>query len=126
MLNSNSSAGTAADSSTQPIVNPSADIEANPMLPAGTGKKGKLYYIQNGYVGNAILWWGVDSKGYTTNFAEAGKYNFAKAKEIVKRPQDKAWLCSYVDKNEKAKKLIIDGQYLDSRKSGVCLKGSRR
>ena len=30
MLNSNSSAGTAADSSTQPIVNSSADIEANP------------------------------------------------------------------------------------------------
>lgn len=35
MLNSNSSAGTAADSSTQPLVNSSADIEANPMLGAG-------------------------------------------------------------------------------------------
>lgn len=32
MQNSNSSAGAAADSSTQPIVNSSADIEANPML----------------------------------------------------------------------------------------------
>jgi protein-tyrosine phosphatase len=34
MLNSNSSAETTADSSKQPIVNSSADIEANPMLAA--------------------------------------------------------------------------------------------
>lgn len=32
MSNRNSSAGTAADSSTQPIAHPSADIEANPVL----------------------------------------------------------------------------------------------
>lgn len=32
MQNSNSSAGAAADSSTQPIVTTSADIEANPLL----------------------------------------------------------------------------------------------
>lgn len=35
MSNRNSSAGTAADSSTQPIVNSSADIEASPMLSVG-------------------------------------------------------------------------------------------
>jgi hypothetical protein len=35
MLNSNSSAGTAAESSTQPIAHSSADIEANPVLVAG-------------------------------------------------------------------------------------------
>jgi hypothetical protein len=107
-------------------VTTSSRNDGNTVLPAGTGKKGKLYYIQNGYVGNAILWWGIDSKGYTTNFAEAGKYTYAEAKEIIKRPQDRAWLCSYVDKNEKAKKLIIDGQYLDRNKNGVCLMGSRR
>ena len=33
-LNSNSSAGAAADSDLQPIVIPSADIAVNPMLPA--------------------------------------------------------------------------------------------
>ncbi len=107
-------------------VTTSSRNDGNTVLPAGTGKKGKLYYIQNGYVGNAILWWGVDGGGYTTNFLEAGKYTYAEAKDIIKRPQDRAWLCSYVDKNEKAKKLIIDGQYLDRHKSGVCLMGSRR
>lgn len=111
---------TTADNST------SASVEASPMLAAGTGKKGKLYYIQNGYVGNAILWWGINGRGYTTNFTEAGKYTYAEAKEIIKRPQDRAWLCSYVDKNEKAKKLIIDGQYLDRHKKGICLMGNRR
>jgi len=34
MSNQRTSAGTAADSSTQPIVNSSADIEANPLLAA--------------------------------------------------------------------------------------------
>ena len=79
-------------------------------------KKERQYYIQNGYVGNAVLWWGVDGRGYTTDFKEAGKYTSSQAKEIIKRPQDIAWLCSYVDKNIKAQKLIIDGQYLSRRK----------
>jgi len=35
--------------------------------------KEKLYYIQNVYVGNAILWWAIDSKGYTTDIGKAGK-----------------------------------------------------
>lgn len=72
----------------------------------------EMYYIQNGYVGNAILWWGVDSKGYTTDFTKAGKYTKEQAECIIKRPEDRAWPCSYVDANEQAKKVIIDGQYL--------------
>jgi nitrogen fixation-related uncharacterized protein len=83
----------------------------------------KLYYIQNGYIGNAVLWWGIDSKGYTTDFEKAGKYTKEEAKRIIQRPEDRAWECNYVDKNIKARKLIIDGQYLDSKK---CLKGRRR
>lgn len=75
----------------------------------------KLYYIQNGYVGNAILWWGVEGKGYTTDIEKAGKYTKEEAKKIIKRPQDIAWLCSHVDNNEKAKKLIVDCQYLNRR-----------
>jgi hypothetical protein len=47
---------------------------------ATTNKKQELYYIQNGYVGNAILWWGVDSKGYTTDITKAGKYTKEEAK----------------------------------------------
>lgn len=83
----------------------------------------KLYYIQTGYVGNAILWWAIDSKGYTTEIDKAGKYTKQQAKEIINRPQDIAWECSHIDNNLKAHKLIIDAQYLDSKKS---LKGRKK
>ena len=78
--------------------------------------KEKLYYIQNGYVGNAILWWGKDSKGYTTEIDKAGKYTHAEAKQIIQRPCDIAWECSHVDGCTKAHKTIIDMQYLNSKK----------
>ena len=83
----------------------------------------KLYYIHNGFVGNAMCWWGKDSKGYTCDINKAGKYTKEEAKRIIKRPEDQAWLCSYVDKNEKAHKMTIDNQYLNYR---YCLKGKRR
>lgn len=74
----------------------------------------ELYYIQNGYVGNAILWWGINSRGYTTDITKAGKYTKEEAEKIIQRPQDIAWLCEHIDNNEKAKKLTIDIQYLDT------------
>ena len=88
--------------------------DANNVLAADAGSQ-ELYYIQNGYVGNAILWWGIDSKGYTTDITKAGKYTKEEAKKIIQRPQGVAWLCKHVDNNEAAKKLIIDGQYLKRR-----------
>ena len=59
------------------------------------------YYIQSGYVGNAILWWRKDCNGYTANFNEAGRYSKEKALSIINnRPEeDYAWLCSHVDNN---------------------------
>lgn len=40
----------------------------------------KLYYIRNeGYVGNALVWWAENSKGYTTDIRKAGKYTFEEA-----------------------------------------------
>ena len=73
------------------------------------------YYIQNGYIGNAILWWAFESKGYTSDINKAGRFTKEEAQKIIKRPQDIAWLCKHVDNNEKAKKLIIDIQYLNTR-----------
>ena len=80
----------------------------------------ELYYIQNGYVGNAILWWGVDSKGYTTDLTKAGKYSREEASSIARtRPQqDRPWLCSYVDASAGVK-LIVDAQYLSITKQGI-------
>lgn len=86
-------------------------------------KTEKQYYIQNGWVGNAILWWAIDSKGYTTDIRKAQKYGKEEAKRIIQRPQDRAWECKHVDECEEARKVTIDGQYLNDLK---CLKGKKR
>lgn len=83
----------------------------------------KLYYIKNGYIGNAILWWGVNSKGYTTDICKAGKYTKEEAIEITKRPEGEAWLCDYIDNNYESNKSTVDCQYLKSTKIN-CIKGN--
>lgn len=88
-----------------------------------TMAKEKLYYIQNGYVGNAMCWWAKDSRGYTCDINKAGRYTHEEAKQIIKRPEDIAWLCSHVDNNSLAHKMTIDAQYLNHR---YCLKGKRK
>jgi len=85
--------------------------------------KEKQYYIQNGWVGNSVLWWGIDSKGYTTEIDKAGRFTKQQANSIIQRPEDKAWECNHVDKNLKAHKKTIDCQYLNSK---YCLKGRKR
>lgn len=78
----------------------------------------ELYYIQNGYVGNAVYWWALDSKGYTTDVNEAQKYTYDEMKSIVNnRRQDIGWPVSYIDENAKAHKTIIDAQYISKSKS---------
>jgi len=75
------------------------------------------YYIQHGYIGNAICWWSPDHKGYTAHFENAGRYPKPEAMKIVNnRPeQDEAWLCSHVDDCKEAHVLVIDGQHLDTK-----------
>lgn len=72
----------------------------------------ELYYIKNGYSGNAIIWWAENSGGYTTDIRKAGKYTKEQAKKICLRPEDTAYLCSYIDNNVAAQKVVIDSQYL--------------
>lgn len=51
------------------------------------------YYISTGgYVGNALVLWRENSRGYTSNFDDAGKYSETEAKEI----------CRNSNRNEKA------------------------
>lgn len=72
-----------------------------------------MYYIRNeGYVGNALVWWCEDGKGYTTDIRKAGKYTLERAKQICKRDVDSAYKCSYIDNLLIAQKLIIDCQYV--------------
>ena len=53
----------------------------------------KLYVIQclNSYVGNFLLFWGPDRRGYTVDLDKAGKYTLEEALKIEKlRGTDKA------------------------------------
>lgn len=75
----------------------------------------QLYYIRNeGYVGNALVWWAENSRGYTTDIRRAGKYDYEQAKNICNRPQDTAYPVEYIDNLLEAQKLIIDCQYVSN------------
>lgn len=75
----------------------------------------KKYYIRNaGYIGNALIWWGENRKGYTSDIRKAGKYTYDEAKSICERPEDTAYEVEYIDHLLDAHKLIIDCQYVDS------------
>ena len=72
-----------------------------------------LYYIRNeGYLGNALIWWGKEGNGYTPDILKAEKYTKERAESICKRPQDTAYKCSYIDNLHESHKLIIDSQYV--------------
>ena len=85
------------------------------LLEALEDRPEEMYYIQNGYVGNSILWWAKDSAGYTTHFLNAGKYPKDKAIEIINnRPNgDCAWSCWHVDHNIDAHVLTVEVGNLD-------------
>ncbi len=73
------------------------------------------YYIQHGYIGNAICWWGKNYAGYTAHFEKAGRYSKPEAVEIInnKPKDDEAWLCSHVDNCKEALVLTIEVGNLD-------------
>ena len=79
----------------------------------------KFYYIQNlGYVGNAMIWWGPGSKGYTSDIEDAGKYNTEEMLEIINsRPEeDFGWECDYIDNNPEIRKTIIESQRINMKR----------
>jgi hypothetical protein len=75
------------------------------------------YYIQNkdaGYLGNAIIFWAKNSRGYTADLNKAEQFTEERAKEICtgNPNKNKAWSVDYID-NNKGIQRIIDSQYLD-------------
>tara|TARA_R110000796_G_scaffold94412_2_gene199204 strand:+ start:43 stop:303 length:261 start_codon:yes stop_codon:yes gene_type:complete len=74
----------------------------------------EMYYIRNeGYLGNALIWWKKDRNGYTCDIRQALKLPLEKAENLCKqRSEDTFYKCSYIDSLDKAKKLIIDSQYV--------------
>lgn len=77
------------------------------------------YYLQNkGFVGNALIWWAKDSRGYTTDIREAHRFSKEEAiKQAKMREEDVAWSCDYIDGIHVGKKLIVDSQYIDYDKA---------
>ena len=76
-----------------------------------------LYYIQNtnqGFIGNSIVFWALNSNGYTAKLEKAEKFSYEDAKEICKTNPDKnkAWPVAYIDNNIGTSR-VTDSQYLD-------------
>lgn len=72
----------------------------------------EMFYIQNGYVGNSVSWWGLESRGYTTDITKAQKYT---RQEVLKRfvnarEEDRIWAASHVDQHISQH---VDSQYLN-------------
>lgn len=73
----------------------------------------KLFYIQNGWVGNNVLWLS-HNNGRTIEIDKALKFNREEIVKVLSRYGEYiAWDCGHVNSQENAHKHIIDGQYLD-------------
>ena len=59
-----------------------------------------LYYLHDSrsYVGNDVLWWALDGKGYTTDLSEAQTYTEKAAQRMHNlRSTDIPWPKDYID-----------------------------
>lgn len=72
---------------------------------------GSKFYVQNGYVGNSVLWWGKDGNGYTTELSKAELYTKDDILSKIKswRKEDVIWEASHVMDNIRSH---VDSQYL--------------
>jgi len=57
----------------------------------------ELFYVQDTrtIVGNTVMWWCPDGKGYTCDLKSAGKYTAAECRKM--RVTDVPWPCKQVD-----------------------------
>lgn len=76
--------------------------------------KDKIYVIQDrrSYVGNAVLWWGLNGNGYVCDINKAHKYTYDELLKFKPRDTDIIWDLEHV---MTATKLIIDAQNLDKQ-----------
>ena len=77
--------------------------------------KTKSYYVQDArsYVGNAVLWWAIDGKGYVTDLSKAHKYSWEEIQNFIGgRSTDIIWEAEHV---EGAIRKYVDSQYLDGK-----------
>ncbi len=74
----------------------------------------EMFYIQRGYVGNAVSWWGLNNRGYVCDLDRAQAYTKAEvsAHFIDAKAEDTIWAASHV--LTKISKMV-DSQYLDRK-----------
>ena len=73
----------------------------------------KKYYLQDtrAIVGNDMLWWAIDGKGYTTDLNKANVFTEYEAfRRSDTRDTDKAWPKDYIDSKARP---AVDFQYVD-------------
>jgi hypothetical protein len=71
-----------------------------------------LFYLQDSrcYVGNDVLWWAKDGKGYTTDLSKAEVYSFEDAQRLHNsRETDVPWPKDYIDGKTRP---AVDMQYI--------------
>ena len=73
--------------------------------------KDRIYVVQDrrSYVGNAVVWWGINGKGYVCDINKAHKYTYDELQKFQPRDTDIIWDYEHV---MTASKLIIDAQNL--------------
>ncbi len=71
----------------------------------------KMYYVQDrrNYVGNAVLWWAKDGRGYVTDLSKAHKHTYEEILKFNPRGTDIIWEAGHV---ENAIRSYVDAQYL--------------
>jgi hypothetical protein len=72
----------------------------------------QLFYLQDsrGYVGNDVLWWAKDGKGYTTDLSKAHAYTKDEAvAQHEMRETDIPWPKDYIDAKTRP---AVDMQYI--------------
>jgi len=77
--------------------------------------KEPMYFIFNGsYVGNAMMWWGKESRGYVADIRDAGHYTKEEALNICRNSGrlEQAFPVDYILNGIKHKS-IIDSQRID-------------
>jgi len=77
-----------------------------------TGEQMEQYYLQDNrsYVGNDILWWAKDGRGYTTDLSKAHVYTKDEAiSQHQSRETDIPWPKEYVDQKTRP---TVDMQYV--------------
>ena len=59
----------------------------------------RLFYVQNGYVGNSMLWWKHNNAGYACDIRQARMFTQEELGKMqsIKEGSKKAWPKDYID-----------------------------